>query len=235
MENAIITTTGNVIDVSGNQSFDYVDVLLALRMLQHARKWGWSIAEANDLYRGLKMMKVGLPFNLADNASKKLILHYLKNHIQAAVDSDIYDRNELTYSDGVVTLGLPYVFNIPFQGEEGRKACDAFTNLVTSKIRDKIVEFVKSKSNIDHKVAAAKVDSMLTSTDSFVHSPTTDVFSPLGVSAYECPDGFNLIFTVMQLLDFGQDQTPDSYKKLYEVSHEVLTELTQTESTTTNE
>lgn len=224
MENIIISSTGTAIDPDYQNAKDYKDVLLALRMLKHAKKVGWPIAEANDLYRGLKLLKIGLPFNLGDHASKALILDYLRNY-DSSVQSENYQRNELTLSDGFVTYGTPYVFNIPLTGKDGAAVCDVMINKVSKLIRDKVVAMVKEKSDVKESVANAQVESMMSRTDDFIHNPTSDTFSPLGVSAFECDDSHVVAFVVMDVLDFGVSQTPAAYKKLYEISHEVLSEL----------
>ena len=224
MENIIISSTGTVVDPEYDQQKDHKDILLALRMLKHAKKVRWPIAEANDLYRGLKMLKVGLPFNLGDHASKALILDYLKNYDSTEQLSD-YQRHELTMSDGFITHGVPYVFHIPFTGKDGAAVCDAMVNRVSKLIREKIVAMVTKKSGVEESVADAQIQSMMTKTDDFIHNPTSDTFSPLGVSAFECNDCHVVAFVVMEVLDFGVNQTPAAYKKFYEVSHEVLTQL----------
>jgi hypothetical protein len=175
MENVIITTTGDVIDTEQVDTAKYRDVLLGLKMLRHAKLTGWSLAEANDLYRGLKMLKVGLPFNLGDNASKALIIDYLKNYSDDMPQyggDDLYHRDHLTLSDGFITHGLPYIFTIPCTGEEGKVKAQELVGHVTGLIRDKVVSLVKVKTAEDESKVTEKVDSMLSMTDSYAHNLT---------------------------------------------------------------
>lgn len=225
MDNTIITTNGDVIETEESDTSKYQEILLGLRILQHAKRVGWVIAEANDLYRGLKMLKVGLPFNLSDNASKALIIDYLKNASQDNVD-------HLTLSDGNVTVGLPYVFTIPFTGEEGKSKGEDLIRHVTTLIRDKVVSLVKAKTEQEESKVEAKVDSMLSFSESYVNNLTSDTFSPLGVSVYSCNDSTVVAFSVMDVLSFGVDQTPATYRKLFQIAHEVLRELAITATAT---
>lgn len=225
MDNTIITTNGDVIEMEESDTSKYQEILLGLRILRHAKRVGWAIAEANDLYRGLKMLKVGLPFNLADNASKALIIDYLKNASQDDVD-------HLTLSDGYVTVGLPYVFTIPFTGEEGKTKSEDLIRHVSAKIRSKIVGLIKEKTAQEENKAATQVDSMLSFNDTYINNPTSDTFSPLGVSVYSCSDSTLVAFCVMDVLSFGTDLTPATYRKLFQISHEVLSTLTAVQTET---
>jgi hypothetical protein len=228
MENVIITTTGDVIDTEQVDTAKYRDVLLGLKMLRHAKLTGWSLAEANDLYRGLKMLKVGLPFNLGDNASKALIIDYLKNYSDDMPQyggDDLYHRDHLTLSDGFITHGLPYIFTIPFTGEEGKVRAEELTRHVSAKIRFKVVGLVKEKTSQDESSIAATVDAMFSFNDTYVNNVDSDTFSPLGVSVYSFDSSTSVMFCVMDILSFGVSQTPEAYRKLFQAAHEVLHQL----------
>lgn len=237
MENLIITTTGDVFDTEEVDTAKYRDVLLGLKMLRHAKLSGWALAEANDLYRGLKMLKVGLPFNLGDNASKGLIIDYLKNYSEEPLNyggsEDLYMRDHLTMNDGFITHGLPYIFSIPFTGEEGNSKAQALVGHVTALIRDKVVSLVKAKTSEDESKVTDKVNSMLSMTDSYNNNITSDTFSPLGVSVYSYDDATSVVFCVMDVLSFGVSQTPESYRKMFQIAHEVLHELSMTPTSET--